>query len=227
MVQIERGEAAGLDYLDVSFAEVGPAAPLVIGLHGRGSSPDDLAGLAPLLDTGWRYVFPRAPLRLDFGVYGTGYSWYEPIPATPEQMTAARALLAAFLAALHERLMIPPGRSALLGFSQGAAMTLAAGLRAPTPYAALVALSGYLPEAADLPTVIAARTGQPVLIAHGTHDDVLDITLARRARATLEAHGLTPEYHEFALRHEIGDEELAAVRDFLHRHLRTEDATSA
>ena len=227
MVQIERGEAAGLEYLDVSFAEIEPAAPLVIGLHGRGSSPDDLAGLGPLLDTSWRYVFPRAPLRLDFGVYGAGYSWYEPIPATPERVAEARTALAAFLTALHERLGIPPGRSALLGFSQGAAMTLAAGLRAPAPYAALVALSGYLPEAADLSSIIAARASQPVLIAHGTHDDVLDITLARRARATLEAHGLMPEYHEFALRHEIGDEELAVVRDFLHRHLRTEDATSA
>ena len=173
------------EYLDVSLAEVEPAAPLVIGLHGRGSSPDDLAGLAPLLDPGWRYIFPRATTQLDFGIYGTGYSWYEPIPATPEQMAAARATLTTFLAAIHERLGTPPGRSALLGFSQGAAMTLNVGLRASVPYAALVALSGYLPEAADLPAIIAARASQPVFIAHGTRDDVLDITLARRARATL------------------------------------------
>jgi phospholipase/carboxylesterase len=227
MVQVERGEASGLDYLDVAFAEVEPAAPLVIGLHGRGSSPDDLAGLAPLLDPGWRYIFPRAPVRLDFGVYGTGYSWYEPIPATPEQMAEARALLAAFLAAMHERLGVPAGRSVLLGFSQGAAMTLNVGLRAPERYAALVALSGYLPEAADLAAVIAASASQPVLIAHGTHDQVLDISLARRARATLEAHGLPPAYHEFAQGHEIGDDELVVVRDFLHRQLSTtKDETS-
>ena len=80
-----------------------PDTPLVIGLHGRGSSMDDLAGLAPVLPAGWRYVFPQAPVRLDFGLYGAGWSWYEPIPATPEQMAEAGATLAAFLAATHDR----------------------------------------------------------------------------------------------------------------------------
>jgi phospholipase/carboxylesterase len=106
-------------------------------------------------------------------------------------------------------------------------MTLNVGLRASVPYAALVALSGYLPEAADLPAIIAARASQPVFIAHGTRDDVLDITPARRARATLEAHGLKPEYREYGLRHEINDEELAGVRDFLRQHLPTEGETPA
>ena len=91
----ERAEAAGLRYIALTPEGASPGTPLVIALHGRGSSMEDLAGLAPLLPADWRYVFPQAPLRLNLGFYGSGYSWYEPIPATPERMAeAARSLSA-------------------------------------------------------------------------------------------------------------------------------------
>jgi phospholipase/carboxylesterase len=214
-----RDEAAGLRYIEVAAEGVPDGAPLVIGLHGRGSSADDLAGIAPALDPAWRYVFPQAPLRLDFGGWGAGFSWYEPIPASQERMATARAALADFLVATHERLQIPPGRSALAGFSQGATMTLDTGLRADPSYAALVAMSGYLAESDELPAVIAAARAQPVLIVHGVADNVLGITLARRARQTLEANGLSPDYHEFPMAHEVSGDSLEAVRAFLARHL--------
>lgn len=217
----QRGEAAGLRYIEVAVEGLPATAPLVIGLHGRGSSADDLAGIAPALDPDWRYIFPQAPNRLDFGSYGAGWSWYEPIPASPEQMQGARATLAAFLAATHERLGIVPGRSALIGFSQGAVMTLDTGLRAEPRYAALGAMSGYLAESDDLAAIITAARTQPVLIVHGTEDNVLSITLARRARQTLEANGLSPDYQEFAMAHEVSDASLAVVGAFLKRHLTT------
>jgi phospholipase/carboxylesterase len=216
-----RDEAAGLRYVEVAVTGLPDGAPLVIGLHGRGSSADDLAGIAPALDAGWRYVFPQAPNRLDFGAYGAGWSWYEPIPALPVQMVAARETLAAFLAEVHERLAVPPEHSALIGFSQGAVMTLDTGLRASPPYAALVAMSGYLAESGELPAVIAAARAQPVLLVHGTEDEVLNVTLARRARQTLEAKGLSPDYQEFAMAHEVSEDSLAVVGSFLKHHLPT------
>lgn len=212
-------EAGGLRYIAVQAETVADDAPLVIALHGRGSSADDLAGLIPLLEPGWRYVFPQAPLALDLGGYGRGYSWYEPIPATPERMVAARETLATGLAALHEQLGVPSERTALIGFSQGAVMTLDVGLRAAAPYAALVGMSGYLAEADDLAAHVAARTAQPVLLVHGTRDNVLPVAFARRARLALEASGLMLEYQEFAMAHEINDASLRVVGDFLRRHL--------
>lgn len=227
-----RGEEAGFVSIEVAVAGLRADAPLVIGLHGRGSSADDLAGLAPALDPGWRYLFPQATVRLDFGDGGDYFSWYEPIMSELErrdaataglrlspQIEAARERLGAFLRAAHARLGVPPGRSALLGFSQGAAMTLDSGLRAAPPYAALVAMSGYLPEADDLPMTVAAAPPAPLLIVHGSRDPVVPVGLARRARDVLAAAGLAPDYREFPMAHEVGDASLAAVRDFLRRHL--------
>lgn len=219
-------EAGGLRYIAVE-PEGGAAddAPLVVAMHGRGSSAEDLAGLAPSLDPGWRYAFPQAPLTLNLG-FGVGYSWYEPIPADPARMALARATLDTFLAALHGAIGVPPARAALVGFSQGAVMTLDAGLRAAAPYAALVGMSGYLAEADDLAPLIAARRDQPLLLVHGTRDDVLPVALARRARLFLEGHGLAPDYHEFPMAHEVNDASLAVVAAFLRRHLGARDGAA-
>jgi len=227
-----RGETAGLQYVEVSFGTLGDAAPLVIGLHGRGSNADDLAGLAPALDPGWRYIFPQAPNRLDLGGWDDNFSWYEPIMTTEErqqaahagvsvspQLLSARERLGAFLAATHERLATPPQQSALIGFSQGAAMTLDTGLHAAPRYAALVAMSGYLPEGDDLPAVSAAAQGQPLLIIHGTADTVVDVGIGRRIRQILTAGGMRPEYREFAMGHEVSEESLEVVATFLSQHL--------
>ena len=197
-------------------------APLVVMMHGRGSSAEDLAGLAPMLDPGWRYAFPQAPLTLNLGGF-TGYSWYEPIPAVPERMATAREALAAFLAEIHAHTGIPPTRTALGGFSQGAVMTLDVGLRASEHYAALVAMSGYLAEADDLPAQLASRHNQPLLIVHGTRDQVLPVALGQRARHYLETNGLAPDYHEFAMAHEVSGESLQVVGDFLKQHLNRGD----
>ncbi|HEY8600617.1 MAG TPA: hypothetical protein VIL85_19430 [Thermomicrobiales bacterium] len=228
----ERGETAGLRYIEVAHGDLGAVAPLVIGLHGRGSNADDLAGLAPVLDPGWRYIFPQAPNRLDVGGWGENFSWYEPIMTDAERrhaahagvpvsspLLAARERLGAFLAATHERLATPPAQSALIGFSQGAAMTLDTGLHAASRYAALVAMSGYLPEGDDLPMVIAAARSQPLLIIHGTVDTIVDVIIGRRARRVLETLGMSLEYREFAMGHEVSEESLAVVAAFLREHL--------
>ena len=78
-------------------------------------------------------------------------------------------------------------------------------------------------EADDLTAYLAGRRDQPLLIVHGTRDDVLPVALARRARHFLEANGLAPEYQEFAMAHEVSGESLRVVGDFLKRHLNRGD----
>lgn len=227
-----RDEAAGLHYIEVVSDATRDGAPLVIGLHGRGSNAEDLAGLAPALEPGWRYLFPQAPQRLDLGGWGASFSWYEPIMSEEErraapqagvrvspQVLAAREQLRGFLREVHERLAVPPSRSALIGFSQGAAMTLDTGLRADPPYAALVAMSGFLPEDDDLPAVLAAARNQAVLLIHGVADDILPLGIGRRGRQVLEGAGLAPDYREFPMAHEVSEDSLGAVAAFLRARL--------
>ena len=209
------GHAGGLSYIEVVRPDAPRDLPLVIALHGRGASAEDLAPLAPDLDgAGYRFIFPNGRLRVDLGPW-VGYAWYER-EAVATDLPASRAAVQALLDELWARTGRGPTQTVLLGFSQGAVMTLDVGLRSPTRFAGLVAMSGYLYEDATLPPALAAARDQRVLVVHGTEDATLPVERGRAARAALEAAGLRPEYHEFPMGHEITRDSLAIVATFLH-----------
>lgn len=213
MLRASVGQGGGLDYLEVARPDAPRSLPLVVALHGRGASADDLAPLAVEFGDGYRYVFPNGRLRLDFGCWA-GFAWYERETVAAD-LPASREAVAALLADLWARTGLGPAQTVLLGFSQGAALTYDVGLRHPARFAGLVALSGTLHQDATLPAALAQARDQRVLIVHGTEDTVLPVERGRAARATLEAAGLRPAYHEFPMGHEITPDVVAVVRAFL------------
>lgn len=211
--------------------EVGPrgqAAGAVVWLHGLGANGHDFEPIVPYLELPRvRFVFPHAPLRrvtinggmempawydiLSFGREGGGEN--------PAHVREARAQVDALLRREKER-GIAPDRTVLAGFSQGAALALHAGTRYPESLAGILVLSGYevLPRTREAEASPANRR-TPMLFCHGTHDPLVPV---ERGRAAFEAHA-APErdaqWREFPIAHEVSDEEIAAVRDWLHARL--------
>lgn len=192
--------------------------PMVIMMHGRGADMNDLADLAPLLDTadGCRFVFPNAPKPFEaYPGMSFGWTWFDGWPPEEESVAASRKELIGFIGEITAQ--YPTSRLVISGFSQGAMMSLDAGLRLEREIAGIVAMSGGLYEH-DLPD-LRARAGLPVLIAHGAYDDVVAVNYARRARRVLEDAGLDVEYHEYPMGHQVAQEEIEVVRAFLARVL--------
>jgi phospholipase/carboxylesterase len=188
--------------------------PLVVMIHGRGADANDLADLAPVLDTpgGCRFVFPNAPKPFEaYPGMTFGWTWFDGWPPRLDSVSESRKKLLAFLDELKAK--YPTTKLVMSGFSQGAMMSLDVGLR--TEVAGIIAMSGGLYEE-DLPA-ITSRAGLPVLITHGAIDDVVPVTYARRARHVLEAAGLDVEYHEYSMGHQVVPEEVEVVRQFLGR----------
>lgn len=189
--------------------------PLVIVIHGRGADANDLADLAPLLDTpsGARFVFPNAPRPFEaYPGMTFGWTWFDGWPPQHESIVESRATLLKFIDELTERY---PTTSVIIGgFSQGALMALDAGLRREV--AGIIAMSGGLYDS-DLPD-FRAQAKVPILISHGTADDVVPVNYARRARATLENAGFDVEYHEYPMGHQVVMEEVNAVKEFIARN---------
>jgi phospholipase/carboxylesterase len=124
------------------------APPLLVVLHGIGADEHDLLPLAGVLDPRFRVVSLRAPHR-----YAIGYAWFEIVflaggRVRPHLEQAAHSLarLRAWLAAAPARLGTDPRRTYLLGFSQGAMMSLGVLRTRPELLAGVVALSGRDPE---------------------------------------------------------------------------------
>lgn len=180
---------------------VRPAAGEPEGLlalfHGRGADERDLYPLLDHLDPERRLVgaTPRGPLHLPpggahwYAVYEIGY----PDPPT-FLSTFNRA--SSWLDAVATETGIPPDRTVLGGFSQGAVMTYALGLAEGRPRpAALVALSGFIPTVPGFRLDLEPPLPR-VAIGHGVLDGVISVEWGRQARRVFEEARAQVLYHE-------------------------------
>ena len=193
----------------------------VIWLHGLGADGNDFVPIAQqLVRDGWpplRFVFPHAPVRpVTFNGGVPMRAWYD--IAALDFAHRADADGVAVSVAQVERLIareaergVPPGRVILAGFSQGGAITLAAGLRRSEPLAGLIALSTYLPQRNDAAEFITeAARQQPVFMGHGRLDPVVPHEAGEATAGVLRALGVEVEWHDYPMPHSVSPEE---VRD--------------
>ncbi len=218
-----------LDTLDFQTGPE-PVATIIV-LHGLGADGNDFVPIAQELDLrpvgDVRFVFPHAPvmpvtinggyrMRAWYDILGTELDRVEDEPGLRASTTLVQALL-------HREAArgVPPQRTVLMGFSQGCAMTLLAGLRAPERLAGLVGLSGYLPLAA---TTAAEATDAnkltPIFLAHGRHDGVVPMDRGVASREKLVQLGYHVEWHDYPMEHSVCAEEVADLNQWLLRTLR-------
>ena len=198
----------------------GEAEGALVLFHGRGADEYDLVPLLDVLDPERSLlgVTPRGPLSLPPG----GAHWYVvPRVGYPDHDTFHESYARAgrWLDALAEETGIPPERTVLGGFSQGAVMTHALGLGRGRPrYAALVPLSGFVPVVEGWEPDL-ERELPPVAIGHGTYDPIIEVGFGRRARDLLEAAGAEVTYRESPMQHGIDPGFAAELAPWLRRAL--------
>jgi phospholipase/carboxylesterase len=196
--------------------------PVLVLLHGLGSNEHDLFSFAPYLDKRLLVVSVRAPVPLFPG----GYAWFqidflpEGLRMHTEQAERSRLILLAFLDYLLETYDADGQQVYLAGFSQGAMMSLNVALTHPEKVAGVLAMSGrLLPEI--LPKMAAPEQLQdlPILVTHGTYDDVLPIENGRATREILSHLPVALTYKEYPMAHEISPQSFTDILEWLHKQL--------
>ena len=194
----------------------GGAEGMLVLFHGRGTDEHDLFPLLDVLDPDRRLlgVTPRGPLQMPPG----GNHWYLVREiGYPDRVTFATTLdtVTEWLAALAQETGIPPARTVIGGFSQGAVMAYALGLGRRHPgWAGMVALSGFIPNV-DGFEVDLGTPPPPVAIGHGTHDPVIGVDFSRQARRLIEAAGGRVLYRESSMAHSVDPTFLAEIQPWL------------
>ena len=163
-----------------------PSAPLVVLLHGRGSSEREILSLAPHLPSGPEYAAVRAPIA-----EGGGYAWFanrgigRPVPSSLE------ATMAWFRTWLDS--VAPAGRPVVLvGFSGGAAFAGGLVLDDPARFAGAAILYGTLPFDAGVPLGRSRLANLPVFVAQGEADHVIPRELLDRTWSWLHTESGAP-----------------------------------
>ena len=194
--------------------------PTVLAIHGWGASAHDLLGLAPLLHGGRALVLcPEGEVEVPIGGGMVGHGWFPLTLNAPPDLPAFRRgadALRAFLDAALERYPIDPKRLVALGFSQGGALAYDLVLSDPARFAGLAALSSWFPRqvAAEIEKK-PEHEGLPVLITHGTRDQLLGVERARESREAVRPYGVALTYRELEMGHEINAEALRLLLRWL------------
>lgn len=132
--------------MQVRGVSLDKARVAMIMVHGRGASAQDILSMSlELPQDGVAFVAPQA----------AGNVWYPnrflaPVASNEPYLTSALDTLDALVRFINTQ-GIPNERIILLGFSQGASLTLEYAARHPARYGGVVGLSGAMIENGDLP----------------------------------------------------------------------------
>ena len=200
----------------------------IIWMHGLGADGWDFVPIVRELplpdDLSLRFIFPHAPARkvtINGGMEMR--AWYDIAMSDIARLPDERGIRESQqqvdeLIAREVGRGMPSNRIVLAGFSQGGAIALQAGLRYREPLAGIVAMSTYLTLEESLAAEgAAANKAVPILMAHGTQDEVVPLRLAEASRSALQAKGYEVEWHTWPMPHSLCAEEVEAVAAFLMR----------
>ena len=194
---------AGSDLADADIA--------LIMMHGRGAGPADILGVArEVPQEGVAFLAPEA----------AGWSWYPqgfmaPRPANEPFVTSALRLMADLVAHLETE-GIDKRRIILMGFSQGACLSLELAARQPDRFGGIVAYSGGLIGQdldADYPGDL---QGTPVFLGCSDRDPHIPLPRVQESTRVMERLGgeVTERIYP-GMPHTINREEISWLRALL------------
>lgn len=188
------------------------ARAAMLMVHGRGARAEDILTLADqLAQPGFAYLAPQA----------ADHTWYpkrflEPIASNEPWLTSALNFVGDVLKQII-RAGIPAERVILLGFSQGACLTLEFAARNAQRYGALVGLSGALIGPDDTPRQYAGSLdGTPVFLGCSDSDFHVPRERVEQSSAVLRRLGgqVTERLYP-NLDHSVNQDEIDFVRGLM------------
>lgn len=191
---------------------LGSARAAMVMVHGRGATAQDILTLTPDLQwPGFVYLAPQA----------AGNAWYPnsylaPLPSNEPELSSALAVIASLFDQLTQ-VGIPAERTIILGFSQGACLSLEYVARNAKRYGGVVGLSGGLigPEGTprDYPGSLA---GTPVFLGCSDMDPHIPKELVEQAAEVLRQSGGNVTTRLYAhMDHTVNQDELSFVRGIM------------
>lgn len=184
----------------------------VIMAHGRGAAADDMIGLAETLRiTDVAFLAPQAA---DYAWYP--YPFMSPLAQNEPALTSALKKIASLVSAANAE-GLGAERVVLIGFSQGACLSLEFAARHARRYAAVIGLSGGLIGPPGTPRDYAGSfAGTPVFLGCSDVDPHIPVTRVRESAEIFRRMGAAVDERIYPqMGHTVVPDEITAVRALL------------
>ncbi len=218
--------------LVVAPKDLPSGAPVVLLLHGYGTNADEMLGISG------EFQLPTCLLVLPDGPLTAGrspftHAWYNRLTHSRKDIERSRDYLCAVMDYFSKQYSISSdaedpleapvetkpekaGRPVvIMGFSQGAVMSLEAGLNYKGNIAAVVSMNGYMGEPEKTLAHPAASHKTPILVVHGTLDPIVQEEMTQATLQALRKAGYRPVSKGFQVGHKMTAGTLRAVSEFL------------
>lgn len=194
------------------------AYPLLIGMHGWGDTPDNFIFIWNRFENPqFIYAALQAPYPFYSGGKDLGYSWF--IWDNDESFTKHTVEMTTdYVESTIKRLMndYPTSDVYLMGFSQGAYMSLSTGILNSDKVKGAIVFGGWLEEKFDDNTLAAGKQLR-VFMGHGKEDRVVKFADAEKAVTRLNEHGYDVTFDQYDdLGHQIPKEAWQTVQTWMN-----------
>ncbi|APC96975.1 alpha/beta hydrolase [Francisella frigiditurris] len=206
----------------------------IIWLHGLGADGNDFVDIVPHLNIqkeNVRFIFPHAevmPITINMGMQMRAWYDIKSLDANSLNRIVDVEGINSSISRLNNLIdkQIEDGIASekiiLAGFSQGGVIATYTFITSKKKLAGLIALSTYLPAWDDFKSKITKENkGEPVIVCHGTHDQVLPSLLGKNLSNILDENGFDNDYKEYQLmQHSVCPEEIKDLSAFLNKALK-------
>ena len=189
-------------------APIASARLVAIMVHGRGASAEDILGLSrEFSHRDIAYLAPQAA-----GNTWYPYSFLMPMEQNEPALSSALRLLETLLSSLGAQ-NVPPEKVAVMGFSQGACLSLEFAARHAQRYAAIAAFSGGLIGPPGTPREYhGSLDGTPVFLGCSDVDPHIPVDRVYESADVFTHMGATVDTRIYPrMGHTINQDEIAAV----------------
>jgi len=193
--------------------------PLIVGLHGYGSSHDRFITLwQKFAGRDFIYASPQAPYPFSVGS-GVGYSWSKRIPEQKFMTDHATKMTERYIVSVVNGLAMKYNVSEtyLMGFSQGCGFTYMAGIKHHELFDGLICFGGWLDTDWLDDEDIREANELRVFIAHGNEDRMVDFESGTAARDYLIDMDYDVTFYEFDGAHTVPEEALQAAEEWMEK----------
>ena len=159
-----------------------------------------------------KWFFPRAPYEADTG---KGFSWFSGSDEKGWDIQKTWDGMQQLMADVQSEGFLP-GDIFLMGFSQGACLSMEFALRLPFTLGGIIPIAGFIKFVDILKTEATQQSKKtPVLLLHGTQDEIIPFSASEKAFAFLKQLGHSVMLESYNATHKISMNTVPTIQNFI------------